>query len=300
MTDYQTKIADLKARIETFRATNDSVVSVINAMKTELRDLEREESKEIFEGIVREFLKGPFEDDDFEIQYCNFNLYLVRQDFNLKTAYFLQDYFEDKFGRVRIGLGESATFQFEDLGTFRQFAKQYGIKRQHIKVNFLKDNLEHLQRNIDGTYNDMMNYQKQWRELVGYKRVLEHMDKGQPVQSSFDTHFSYGPDGMKWHQSEEEARSRAEGMLADERSDAAEECWSEDGVASICWGLVLGSGQLTKRVTRPDDFNEWDEDKQSDWYSETGFYPDWDEMLDYSLMPPAPDSSIQAAKKESV
>jgi len=72
-------------------------------------------------------------------------------------------------------------------------------------------------------------------------------------------YFSYdNEDGIKFHDTAEEAKHRAEAALEANR-DYASEGW-EDTVSDICWGEVNGHVVETmRRPTTPEDDVDYDE-----------------------------------------
>ena len=90
--------------------------------------------------------------------------------------------------------------------------------------------------------------------------------------------FSFDPcDGFEFHETEEQAKRKAEASLDGYRSDAVDG-WDEE-VVYVCWGSVNQRVCCTVQTPRPPS-SELD----PDGYDKNGVHwGDFDEMLDFEL-----------------
>lgn len=96
-----------------------------------------------------------------------------------------------------------------------------------------------------------------------------------------ETWFSYDPgDGFETHDTESEARKRAEDALQYYKDEAPSDGWSEE-VTQVCWGKCAQKVELLWRKDRPpkDQLDESNCDKDGLAWGEL------DEMCDYGLCP---------------
>lgn len=101
--------------------------------------------------------------------------------------------------------------------------------------------------------------------------------------------FSYDPGaGFEVHESSQAAENRASECLDYYKADAPSDGWSEE-VTQVCWGKVSEQVVELWRKHRPPP-NELDENG----YDKDGTkWGEWDELVDYGLMP-----AIDAARKQ--
>lgn len=71
-------------------------------------------------------------------------------------------------------------------------------------------------------------------------------------------YFVYDPEGdISWYATADEARSRCEAILEEERDGMDDSGWRED-LTNLCWGRVMGRCEMTKCEPAPGD-SEFDE-----------------------------------------
>lgn len=72
------------------------------------------------------------------------------------------------------------------------------------------------------------------------------------------TYFSYDPDdGIRFHETAEEAKARVSDSLERAEFNAADSDWHwQDNEHEICWGIVCGRVSVTDRDLTPEEKEE--------------------------------------------
>lgn len=113
------------------------------------------------------------------------------------------------------------------------------------------------------------------------------MKDGGPMKCPY---FSYDPeDGIDFHETEKQARERAEACLEQCRDISSSDGWPEN-TDEIVYGVVLGGVRETSRITR----EQWEKEHgEDDSFPCDGF----DEMVDYAVVADAYLREDEEAKR---